>query len=148
MRATSGRRDHAFAYAEQQLAATVAEVSTTRFPRSTLPSGSWSTVASGDWTSGFFPGCLWLMAEYTGGDVWTQRARTWTTSLYGERNDTSSHDVGFKIMCSYGNGYRITADPTYVSVIRTGAQSLATRYSNVGVHESWNNYTFRSSWTT
>jgi len=52
---------HALQFAEQQLTASVAEVNDpTRFPRSTLSDGSWRTEDSGAWTSGFFPGCLWL----------------------------------------------------------------------------------------
>ena len=137
-------RTHALGFAVQQLAATVTEVGdSTRFPRSTLADGSWMTTDAHSWTSGFFPGCLWLLAEHTGDDLWVERARSWTAGVEGEKDDTSTHDVGFKILCSFGNGYRLTGDTTYADVVRRGAQSLATRYSIVvGCTRSWNNYTF------
>ena len=63
--------------------------------------------------------------------------------MEGEKNDTSSHDVGFKIFCSFGNGYRLTFDPAYRDVVIAGARSLATRYSPiVGCTRSWNNRHF------
>jgi unsaturated chondroitin disaccharide hydrolase len=138
------QRAHALAFASQQLTVTVAEVGdATRFPRSTQSNGTWTTADSRAWTSGFFPGCLWLMGEATGEETWFDHARAWTAAMEREKTDTSSHDVGFKIFCSFGNGYRVTGDAHYAAVIRTGAQSLATRYSSVvGCTRSWNNYTF------
>ena len=136
--------DHALQFAEQQLTATVSEVNDpTRFPRSTLSDGSWRIEDSGAWTSGFFPGCLWLMFQRTSGSTWRTWASSWTAQMEGEKNDTSSHDVGFKIFCSFGNGYRLTFDPAYRDVVIAGARSLATRYSPiVGCTRSWNNRHF------
>ena len=35
------------------------------YPRSTNPDGTIKRVTASDWTSGFFPGSLWLMYENT-----------------------------------------------------------------------------------
>jgi unsaturated chondroitin disaccharide hydrolase len=39
------------------------------------------------------------------------------------------HDLGFQIFCSYGNGYRLTANSTYKKVILATADTLATLYN-------------------
>ena len=46
---------------------------TSRNPR-TVEDGALKLVASRDWTSGFFPGMLWLMYEYTGDKSWMESA--------------------------------------------------------------------------
>ncbi len=136
--------NHALEFAAQQLAATVADVGDPNdFPRSTLANGSWRLEDSGDWTSGFFPGCLWFMYERTPASDWLEWATDWTAEMEGEKTDTGSHDVGFKIFCSFGNGHRLTGNPSYPAVIRQGATSLASRFNPVvGCTRSWNNRNF------
>ena len=48
-------------------------------PRS-LEKGELKLVPSRDWTSGFFPGVLWYLYEYSGQDRWMQQARRFTES--------------------------------------------------------------------
>lgn len=51
---------------------------------------------------------------------------------------TWHHDIGFIINNSYGNGYRLTGDTTYRSVILQAAKSLQTRFRPVaGIIQSW-----------
>ena len=135
---------HALQFAAQQLAATATSVNDpTRFPRSTLADGSWNVVDADEWTSGFFPGCLWQMYGWTSGTDFRTWAAAWTAGMEGEADDTNTHDVGFKILCSYGTGSRVMGDPTYPSVIQQGAQSLAARFNPVvGATRSWDRYTF------
>ena len=58
--------------------------------------------------------------------------------LAGRAADTSTHDIGFQIMSSFGDGYALTHDKTYKPVILRAARSLATRYSPaVGAVRSW-----------
>ena len=48
-------------------------------------------------------------------------------------------DIGFIIGTSFGNGYRLTGDPSYQSVLVTAGGSLASLYnSKVGAVQSWN----------
>ena len=91
-----------------------------------------------DWTSGFFPGTMWLMYDLTKDDKWKKFAVKYTENLDSVKYLTNHHDVGFMINCSYGNAYRITKNPVYKSVIVAAAKSLATRFRPiVGVIQSW-----------
>ncbi len=127
------------AFARRQLARTVAEVADVgRYPRATGPDGRWRTVGPEDWTSGFFPGCLWLMFEATGADRWRAWARAWTEGLAGQGANAGTHDLGFMIFTSFGAGHRLTGDPAYRDVVLGAARALASRYSpKVGAIRAW-----------
>ena len=48
------------------------------------------------------------------------------------------HDLGFLVLCSYGNGYRLTKNPAYKQVILDTADTLATLFNPVvGTILSW-----------
>eukprot|EP01136_Pigoraptor_vietnamica_P002577 Opistho-1_new@30758 len=48
------------------------------------------------------------------------------------------HDLGFQFFCSYGNGYRLTKNPSYKKVMLSTANVLATLYNpKVGTILSW-----------
>jgi hypothetical protein len=99
---------HSRQFAEQQLVNTVKEVGDpTRYPRSTLIDGTWKTTGRSDWTSGFFPGALWYMYKETRDTRWREWAKAWTAGLEDEKNNTGTHDMGFKIFSSFGHGYRL-----------------------------------------
>ena len=131
-------------FAHQQLENTVNEVGDmSRFPRSTSGDGSWTTKDAGSWASGFFPGCLWYMYEWTSDSQWKSWAEGWTEEMEDEQYDTGTHDTGFKMFCSFGNGYKLTGNEAYKDVILQSAQSLSQRFnSTVGCIRSWNNRTF------
>lgn len=117
----------------------------TSYPRSSNPDGTVKRVTASDWTSGFFPGSLWLIYENTKDTVWRTWARQWTAGLESQKNNTSTHDVGFILYRSFGEGYRLTGDETYKAILLQGAKSLSTRFNaTVGCIKSWNNteYTF------
>ncbi|MBI3112738.1 MAG: glycoside hydrolase family 88 protein [Ignavibacteriales bacterium] len=130
---------NALRFAESQLRRTVTELGdTVRFPRSTLPDGSWSTTEPRQWTSGFFPGCLWYMAEYTRDPFFENSARRWTEGLNQIQYYGGSHDVGFLIFDSYGHGYRLHPSEEYKKVILQTAQTLTTRFNpKTGCIRSW-----------
>ena len=120
---------HALKFAQQQAKQTVSEINdSTKFPRSTLPDGSWKTSASREWTSGFFPGSLWLLHETTNDPFFKQAAERWTAGMTQEQFDTGTHDVGFKIFDSYGNGYRLHPSDEYKKIILQAAQTLSKRF--------------------
>ena len=114
------------------------------YPYAGGDSGTWKTtspsgVAQG-WTTGFFPGQLWLLYQATGSTKWLDAAQAWTAPLIkqaeGRPNDPT--DIGFIIGTSFGNGYRLTGDPDYKNVLLTTGKSLSTLYnSNVGALQSW-----------
>jgi len=93
-----------------------------------------------DWTSGFFPGILWYMEELTGEKTYEQAARRWTEGLTPVQWYAGSHDVGFMVFCSFGNGYRLTTDESYRAVILQTARTLRSRFNpTVGCIRSWDN---------
>jgi len=109
-----------------------------RFPRA-VKDGALVAVASNDWTSGFYSGNLWLMYDHTKNKKWEIAARKWTAGLEKEKFNTHTHDLGFMLYCSFGNGYRLTKDPAYKEILLQGAKSLSSRFrKNTGVIRSWN----------
>ena len=107
-------------------------------PRSIDKDGNLMLIPSNDWCSGFYPGILWYMFELTGGDHWKVKADSYTRMLEGEKMNRTTHDMGFKMMSSYGNGYRLTGDSTYREVLIQSAKSLITRFNEtVGCIRSW-----------
>ncbi|SEL74269.1 glycoside hydrolase family 88 protein [Parapedobacter koreensis] len=113
-------------------------------PRTLDADGRLHLVAPTDWTSGFFPGILWQLYAFTEADKWLDAAREMTTKLENEKFNGRTHDMGFKIYCSYGQGYRLTEDPRYRDVIVQAARTLATRFNpNVGCIRSWDHNSHR-----
>jgi unsaturated chondroitin disaccharide hydrolase len=110
----------------------------TMFPRSSNPDGSLIAVPAKNWVSGFFPGSLWYIYEFTGDEKWKSAAVKWTQALEEVQFNTGTHDVGFIINCSYGNGLRLTGEESYKPVMIQTAKSLSTRYNEkVGCTKSW-----------
>jgi len=90
------------------------------------------------WTSGFFPGTLWYIYEFSGDKQLQKYAEEYTSRVEREKYTTDNHDVGFMLYCSFGNGLRITGNKNYNEVLETGSRSLITRYDeNVGLIRSW-----------
>ncbi len=107
-------------------------------PRTLSDDGSLIAVRRSDWTSGFFPGVLWHLYAHTGDESWLMRARHMTAFIKDEQYNGSTHDMGFKVYCSVGIGYRLTGDTAYKNIIIQSAKTLATRYSpTVGAIRSW-----------
>src|SRR3954466_13728571 len=74
----------------------------------TVEHGKLTLIKPTDWTSGFFPGGLWYLFEATNDSKWREAAKTYTAGLESAKNNTSTHDVGFVLYTSYGNGLRLT----------------------------------------
>ena len=107
-------------------------------PRSVSEEGELKMVPSRDWTSGFFPGNLWYMYEWTGDEYWLEKASSFTAFIEQEKYNDRTHDMGFKIYCSFGNGYRLTNNQQYHDIMVHSANTLITRFNaNVGSLRSW-----------
>lgn len=114
-------------------------------PRTVSPAGQLVVVPARDWTSGFWPGYLWLLYQATGQARWKAAAQQATARIESEKTDISSHDTGFKVYGSFGTGYRLTQDPAYRAVIIETARSLRTRFNpRVGAIRSWDHH--RDQW--
>lgn len=107
-------------------------------PRSMDSQGNLIMVPSRDWTSGFFPGELWYMYEYTKDSYWKEMAQQYSAPIEQEKRNGKTHDMGFKVYCSFGNGYRLTNDESYKSILLESANTLITRYKpNAKIIRSW-----------
>ncbi len=115
-----------------RLANSVGEVrDTTMYPTYGTRQLKWQLRKSDDWTTGFYPGCLWYAYELSNDPKFERWARQWTSSLEREKLNTGTHDLGFKFMCSYGNGLRLgkgRTDDTYREILLAAASTLAKRY--------------------
>jgi unsaturated chondroitin disaccharide hydrolase len=111
-----------------------------RVPRSIAKGKKqWSLVDRHDWTSGFWPGIEWYLYEYTKDEKWAQRAEQ-SQRILAPLIDSSAidHDIGFVIYSSYGNGYRLTNDADYKTILLRAADTLARLYNpKVGTILSW-----------
>ncbi|MGM9779839.1 MAG: glycoside hydrolase family 88 protein [Prevotella sp.] len=104
----------------------------------TFKDGKLKTSDYSWWCSGFFPGVLWYLYEATELPQLKEYAELYTNRLERVKNITYSHDLGFMLYCSYGNGWRLTHNPAYRDVMLEGARSLTTRYrTNIGLIRSW-----------
>ena len=91
------------------------------------------------WCSGFYPGSLLYIYEYTKDTAILKEAEKRLSILEKEKHYTGNHDLGFMMFCSFGNAYRITKNPIYKPTIDTAAASLITRYRPAAkVIQSWN----------
>jgi alpha-L-fucosidase len=110
-------------------------------PRTLDSTGKLKLAPSRDWTSGFFPGELWFLYEYTKKNEWKKQAENFTANMEREKTNATTHDMGFKIYCSFGNGYRLTKDPRYKDVIIQSAKTLSTRFNpKIGCIRSWDHH--------
>lgn len=92
-----------------------------------------------DWTLGFFPGSLWHLYNLTKDEYWKQKAEKFTEYLRKEQYNTSHHDIGFIIGCSFLNGIRMGGEEEYKPVVVQAAKSLSTRFHpGAGIIQSWN----------
>lgn len=90
------------------------------------------------WCSGFFPGELWYLYENCRSAELKKYAELYTDRVEPAKNKRTTHDLGFMLNCSFGNGWRLTGNPRYREVMLTGARTLARRYNErVGLIRSW-----------
>ena len=109
------------------------------FPRSySLEKKAINKVPSKDWTSGFYPGNLWLLYQLTGDERFKEHATKWTALVEEEKYNDRTHDMGFKIYCSFGRGTKVQPNESYDNIIVESAKTLSTRFNkNVGSIRSW-----------
>lgn len=98
---------------------------TGRFPRS-IDKGF---VPISDWTSGFYPGSLWIAYEHSQDPELLEKAKYATELLEEEKYNTKDHDIGFRMYCSYGRGYEFTNSQEYKNIIIQSAKSAIQRYN-------------------
>ncbi|WP_241254903.1 glycoside hydrolase family 88 protein [Sphingobacterium sp. DR205] len=98
----------------------------------TYKDGKYVNWGSSWWCSGFYPGTVLYLYEYTKDEKLLDEAKRKLKYLEKEKNNKGTHDLGFMLYCSFGNALRLTRDSTaYKEVLSTGAASLATRFHTV-----------------
>lgn len=115
------------------------KLDSTAFARSYNPkTNTIKKVPSSNWTSGFFAGNFWQIYMLTGEASFKTRAKAWTDFIEKEKYNDRTHDMGFKIHCSYGNGLKIEPNKDYEAIIIKSAKTLATRFDeSIGSIRSW-----------
>ncbi|MCD0487570.1 glycoside hydrolase family 88 protein [Pedobacter sp. MC2016-14] len=111
-----------------------------QFPRSYVPKTD-VFVSSGPewWCSGFYPGTLLYLYEATKDSAMLLEAERMMKLLEGEQFDTTTHDLGFMMYCSFGNYYRMFPNSKTREILLNSAKSLASRFDpKVGCIRSWN----------
>lgn len=133
---------NALSFGGSQLSRTHGSLSSTSYPITTSSTGGWKTGSASGWTSGFFPGALWMKYRETKSSTWRSRAQSRQAGIASQKTRTSTHDLGFMIFNSFGNGYKLTGTDSYRQVVLTASGSLAKRYSPVvGMTRSWDHST-------
>lgn len=129
-----------FARAAQQAALMDSLAPADCFPASWEHDGTTRYNSVKGWISGFFPGNLWYLYEYTGDSRWLEAARRRTAQLEPLRHNNQTHDVGFMVGCPCSLAHRLTRDNYYRQLMIDASEALITRFDpRVGVIRSWNN---------
>lgn len=130
--------------AARQIKVLASEIPDEKFPK-TFENNKEVFSTSSWWCSGFYPGTLWYLYEGTQDRELLQIAKDKLPDLEKEKFNKGTHDLGFMLFCSFGNGLRLTGDSLkYKDVLVTGAVSLASRFNEVTKtirswdHKPWN----------
>ena len=110
--------------------------------------GRLETSDAGWWTSGFYPGTLFELYSFSHDTALLNEAQRRLALLGKEQYNKGTHDLGFMMYCSYGNGLRLLREgqiqapaslaSSYDSILLTSARSLSTRFHPiVGCIRSW-----------
>lgn len=110
-----------------------------KLPKTIDADGKLVTSNPAWWCSGFVPGSFWYLYEYSNDPKMLEYAKNYTARIENEKYNKGTHDLGFMLYCSFGNGYRLTKDTAYRSIMLIGAESLSSRFNpKVGCIQSWN----------
>lgn len=111
-------------------------------PHGTDSSGRYDNLAPEVWTSGFWPGILWIMYELTGKERYKQEAWDWDRRIEQpliELSEHMHHDVGFQFLNTAVVKHAITGDPEARRRGIAAANYLAGRYNPAGEFiRAWN----------
>lgn len=90
------------------------------------------------WTTGFVAGSFWSLYEHNQDKSWLDTAVAWTKALEKNQYNRKTHDIGFIIYDSFGNGLRLTDNKDYEAIIVNAAKTLMERFNpKIGVTYSW-----------
>ena len=123
----------------EQINVMMQKVPDDRLPKSyTAAQDELVTSGSGSWTSGFYPGVLLQLYEFSNDETLMTEAKEKLAIIEKEKNNRGTHDLGFMLYCSFGHAFHLTGDTSYRAVLLKGAESLISRFDpEVGCIRSW-----------
>lgn len=92
-------------------------------------------VANAQWTSGFWPGSIWLAYEATGDAAFRASGEVWVQSMLHRienRIATDHHDMGFLYTPSCVSAWKLTGNPDARRAALMAADQLCERFHEVG----------------
>lgn len=93
------------------------------------------------WTSGFWPGILWIVYDMTGDAKYKEAAWSWDERLAARflENNSFDHDVGFQFLPTAAIKYKLTGDADAKRRALFAANFLAGRFNTKGNFiRAWN----------
>jgi unsaturated chondroitin disaccharide hydrolase len=131
--------DHAFAFSEQQIATTIADLknNSSLYPTNTIGSGAagtdgtWATTDGASWTSGFFAGVQWQAYYHNPKKAMRLSATAWTQSLAGQTS--YGDDMGFRVFTPWVN---LSIPQTSTVLFAAADAKMAQWNSKVGMFRS------------
>lgn len=130
--------DQNFKDADDQYKVMMQQLPAGRFPK-TFEKDTLRTSDSEWWCSGFYPGSLLYIFEQTKDKSLYNESMRMLALLQKEQYNTSTHDLGFMMFCSFGNALRLNpGNAEYKQILINSAKSLSTRFNpKVGCIKSW-----------
>lgn len=137
-------------YCVTQASKTLAQLDQNSLIPRNIPPGKkhWNLVNFEDWTSGFWPGILWQLYEYTHEEIWKTKAEYYTNLLFPlSTRPAKDHDLGFQVFLSLGHGYKLTKNLKYKQALLSTANRLASLFNpKVGTILSWPEMVNKMNW--
>ncbi|MFC5650684.1 glycoside hydrolase family 88 protein [Paenibacillus solisilvae] len=103
--------------------------------------GKYDNSSTDWWTSGFWPGLLWVMHDMTGKALYKEAAWKWDQELeqWFTKETRLHHDVGFQFLATAVIKYQLTGDADSRRRGITAANYLASRFNPAGQFiRAWN----------
>lgn len=107
----------------------------TRFPTPATMDQTYGVIDNVEWTDGFWTGLLWLCYEYTGDEVFKERADQNVDSFLHRvenRIELDHHDLGFLYSLSCVAGYKLTGSGKAERAGILAADKLMERFQEKG----------------
>lgn len=113
-----------------------------RSPHASDSSGRYGDMPVSWWTSGFYPGLLWLMHDVTGNAFFKNQAEGWSRKIeeaFQEHPIILHHDVGFQFLLTAVMEYEQTGSEDGLRIGLKAANYLAGRFNPIGGFiKAWN----------
>ena len=130
--------DNSLLHAVDQYKYLMAHLPADVLPKTYFHTKKLETSNSSWWTSGFYPGSLLYLYEYSKDTALLNESLRRQKLLEKEQFNKGTHDLGFMMFCSFGNSNRLMPSKKYEEILMNSARSLSTRFNaTAGVIRSW-----------